>query len=110
MKTSVICSRSADHRKARTPFWQYPDCVSDWEPYWKSYARRFSDHKKPSTGTSAIFCAVELLGAKHISLIGFDHLLNPQSRHPDYTWGHDSNAEHAAVMGLGIEIVDLART
>lgn len=106
MKTDIICSRSAHHEQPGIVFWLYPDCVSpEWALYWKKHGR----HPKPSTGASAIFCAAELLQPKSISLLGFDHVLHPNPKHPNHTWGHDSPGEHAAVMGLGIELIDLAR-
>ena len=103
MKTDVICSRHAKHEQPGARFWLYPDCASDWTPYWHKYSR----HPKPSTGLSAIFCAAELLKPSAIALIGFDHVLHPNPEHPNHKWGHDSSGEHAAVMGLGIEIIDL---
>lgn len=104
-RTDIICSRSADHEQPGVRFWLYPDCISDWVPYWKRHSR----HPKPSTGTSAIFCAAEILKPEAIALIGFDNVLHPNPRHPNHTWGHDSPGEHSAVMGLGIRIIDLVK-
>lgn len=106
MRTDYICSRAAHDERAGIPFWLHPDCIDGerWRLYWKKFSSR-----KPSMGTCAVFCAAELLAPKEIALIGFDFVLNPQKRHPDYTWGHDSTAENAAVMALGIKITDLSK-
>jgi hypothetical protein len=106
MRTDYICSRAAHDERPGIPFWLHPDCIDG--RYWSAYWKRFSA-RKPSVGTCAVFCAAELLEPKEIGLIGFDNVLNPKRRHPDYTWGHDSTAEHAAVHGLGIRIINLAK-
>ena len=125
-RTDVICATSHIYRQDEVPFWWFPKhnqqhgdalCrVADTE-WWRAYFAGFSRTKGPSTGLSAIFCAVEFLHPERIALAGFDNLLYPDERgytkwwHARYQhkWDADSAAEHKAAFALGIEIIDATR-
>ena len=122
-RTDVICATSHIYRQDGMFWWaaksqQRGDALCRvWDQYrWMSYFSRFSQRKGPSTGLRAIFCAVEF-GHTEIGLAGFDNLLYPaetgwakwwQPRHK-FNWDADSAAEHEAVKGLGVRIIDVTR-
>jgi hypothetical protein len=112
-RTDFLCARSLVYRddKYKEKFWHFND-----DPEWLSYFSRFEPrHPKPSTGLSAVFCAVER-GYDDIALIGFDRLLNlddTKSRRWNepsmYSmYGHDQRAEHDCLKSLPIRITNLA--
>ena len=124
-RTDVICATSHIYRQD-CEFWWFPKQpgqrgdakmrVADTAK-WREYFRQYSTRKGPSTGLSAIFCAVEFLNPARIGLAGFDNLLYPsekgwakwwQPRNSHY-WDADSEAEHKAAMALGIELIDVTR-
>ncbi len=72
--------------------------IDAWEQYWESFN---PSYYKPSTGTCAIFCAVERWRPETIGLIGFDWVLD---ENPD--WFHDAKTEKLAILSL-VNIKDL---
>jgi hypothetical protein len=125
-RTDVICATSHIYRQDGVPFWWFPKgepprgddlCRVADIARWRAYFGRFSRLKGPSTGLSAIFCAVEFEGATEIGLAGFDNLLYPQETgyakwwqpRYKYNWDADSEAEHKAACGLGVRLIDVTR-
>lgn len=112
-RTDFICSRARRHEQAGIPFWQYPKKPKERGPQvanyarWTDYFRQFST-ATPSTGLSAVFCAVEFLNPPSIALVGFDFLLNPKKAQEwTHVFGHDAVAENACLYSFGIPIIDL---
>ena len=106
-RTDFICSKSLQYQTS-VPFWHY-DKNGKWRDHFSMYSTR-----KPSTGLTALFCAVDR-GYSEVGLAGFDNLLRPwdqgwtkwhMARHAG-TWGHDSHAEHLCAFNLPIKIVDV---
>lgn len=122
-RTDYICARSPAFAKDRVGFLLFADgseLCERWLRYFHSFGPRIPFKPripKPSTGLCAVFCAVEFLKPASIALIGFDRMLDPSdvtsgkwhTRNPA-CWPHDSVAENRALYGLGIPIIDLART
>ena len=123
-RTDVVCATSHIYRPDKGMFWWFPKRgdpkdendmrVADYRR-WRKYFADFSISKGPSTGLSAIFCAVEFENPKQIGLAGFDNLLYPDEkgwskwwlpRHK-HNWDADSPAEHRAAMALGVELIDV---
>ena len=70
--------------------------------------------RKASTGLKAIFCALEFLKPVEIGLLGFDMVLHPEvptfkwnTEPGKYSYAHDAQAEHRAIMGLPVKITEL---
>ncbi len=77
------------------------DYALDWR-YWYGYYQTFNPkNRKPSTGTQAVFAAVQRWKPETIGLIGFDWVLDGN---PD--WFHDAEKERQAILSL-TNIVDL---
>ena len=113
-RTDYTCGRSELYRPKHGAFWLYQDDCA--------FGRFFSTFKprpwKPSHGLSAIFCAIELLKAREIALIGFDRVLYPHdgcsqkwsdAPGPPRRWAHDQRAEHECLHSLGVTFIDFAR-
>ena len=87
----------------------------DWFTYWQKYVTPGSKLKKPSTGLRAAFCAVEFLKPTELGLIGFDNILHPERKATTkwfhepgkYSYAHEPQAEHRALMDLGVTITEL---
>lgn len=72
--------------------------------YWDAYFLSFKPTrvtKKPSTGLCAVFCAYERWMPERVGLIGFDWVLDGDSR-----WSHDPDCELRCIRSL-VDIVDL---
>lgn len=122
-RTDYLCGRSPRHTEGRpgVPFWHFGDYgwVEKWLGYFHSFSPRYPTDfgpivPKPSHGLCAAFAVMEHLKPKEIAFIGCDRLLRPA----DETWKwntgptcfpHDWNAEHLALHGLGVRIIDLAK-
>lgn len=114
-RTDVICARSHLHEKPGITFWHF---AGEVEKKWAGYYAGYGKHK-PSTGLSAVFCAIEYLTPSSIALIGFDRLLRPEDdttgkwyqkpiKVPFGIGSHDAHAEAACLRSLPVQIVDLA--
>ena len=107
-RTDYVFARSLVYLRNVNPYkaWVYND---EFEKYWLSFKPKYH---KPSTGLCAVFAVVSRFSPNEISLIGFDRLLRPMDETPRYDkggggWVHDEQAEHKALIGLGVEINDL---
>lgn len=116
-RTDYLCARSPALAKGKVPYWHFfGEWTQRWLDYFDSFGPRipFKPGKpKPSTGLCAVFCAMEFLKPSELAVIGFDRMLSPNretfkwnSTQPT-CWPHDPQAEHAALYGLGIPIVDM---
>ena len=83
------------------PAW-YADSVR-WDKYWSGFIREQvpPQRVKPSLGTCAVMAVVERWQVNEIGLIGFDNILDGNSK-----WEHDAIAERACIESL-VKIVDL---
>ena len=74
-----------------------------WDKYWSRFIRMNSPPQrvKPSLGTCAVMAAVERWGCKEIGLIGYDHILDGNTK-----WEHDAIAEKRCIESL-VKIIDL---
>jgi len=105
-RTDYLCARSLIYDHGLFPFWHFND-DRKWLDYYAGFKPR---NKKPSTGLCAVFCAVEH-GATELAVIGFDRLIKPEPEPVEthHKWSHDERAEHDAMYGLGIRIIDLVK-
>lgn len=120
-RTDYLCGRSPRHTEGHpeVPFWHFGDYgwVDKWLMYWRGMNPRFatdfgSIEAKPSHGLCAAFAACEFLDAKELAFIGCDRILRPDEETWKWNSGpqcfpHDWHAEHRALKGLGINIIDL---
>lgn len=70
---------------------------------WMDYFYSFNPSYKPSTGTLAVFCAVEFLGIDTVYLAGFDmleHGISDKLGEVRNSWVHDVESERKAISGL----------
>lgn len=110
-RTDILCARSHIFEKPGVKFWLADPLPGKWGDYYRQYGRY-----KPSTGLCAVFCALEYLKPREISLIGFDRLLRDG---PGWKWNdpphvrrfvsHDGAAESACLQSLPVRIVDLVK-
>jgi hypothetical protein len=118
VNTDYLCARHISFNHGLHPFWVYKynppmggkfDYIprhniwqADWER-WDEYYHSFGEvkHKDPSSGTCAVYCAVERFNPKEIGLIGFDYVLDNNR-----DWFHDARAELESIESL-VTIIDL---
>lgn len=89
-RTDYLFARSPAFDHGHFPFWLWEGD----EIFWKKYS-----HRKPSTGTCAVFRAAKELQPSSITLIGFDYVLRPETA---TGWWHDARAEKEALLELGV--------
>lgn len=119
-RTDYLCARSSAFQHGSVPFWHFSDTgwTAKWLDYFYSFEPRIAFkpiRPKPSTGLCAVFCAMEYLKPKELAFIGFDRLLDPDRETYKWhalrssPWPHDAHAEHRALYGLGLSIIDLVK-
>ena len=96
-----MCYKWMRPNKSRTPsmenVWQAD--FKKWDKYFKTFGPL--KHADPSSGTCAIFCAIERWQPKEIGIIGMDWVLDNNK-----AWFHDARAELEAIKSL-VTVVDL---
>ena len=107
------------------PYWHFPPKAAhgSWQNKWHAYFASFKPgvsfkpwHPKPSTGLAAVFCAMEFLKPEALSFVGCDRLMEPSKYSGKWNESgptcqpHDWQAEHRALRGLGIDIINLAES
>lgn len=120
-RTDYICGTHPVSPGA-VPYWHFPAKAEHgaWQNKWHEYFRSFKPgvpfkpwQPKPSTGLCAVFCAMEFLKPSELAFIGCDRLMKPQKYSGKWDEAgptcqpHDWQAEHEALYGLGIKVIDL---
>lgn len=101
-------------------YWSFPfegHGFPQWVSYWKKYSPKL---RKYSHGLAAAFMAVEHLKPDALWVIGYDRLMGRYETGKSWeskldTWkysmsAHDWEAEHNALLGLGVPIHELCRS